>query len=166
MTTQKFYPLIQQINTDTLQTVQIQMRRIVTIYTVCHSVTDFWLKSLFATMNVSKFSDGKVHVRNLGIKELKLKGDLRQVTEIFFRYGLPCENVVSGICGQQRPRSNCAESLDTIAWRANACMRPCTYAEWCESAPFAHARRYFFAWQALNVRLSACVSPFTAVSYL
>ena len=45
-----------------LQTVQVQMRRLVTsrlirIYTVCHSVIDFWLKPLFATMDVYKLSD-------------------------------------------------------------------------------------------------------------
>ena len=32
----------------------------------------FWLKPLFATMNVSKFRDGRVHVRNLRIIGLRL----------------------------------------------------------------------------------------------
>ena len=52
-----------------LQTVQIQMRwlvtsRLIRIYTFCLSVTDFWLNHLFATMDVSKFRNGRVHFRN------------------------------------------------------------------------------------------------------
>ena len=48
------------------------MRRLVTsrlirIYTVCHSVIDFFLlKPLFATMDESNFKDGRVHFRNSG----------------------------------------------------------------------------------------------------
>ena len=53
-----------QTNTGTSETVQIQMRQLVTcliwIYTVCHSVVDCWLKPLFAKMNVSKFKAGRV----------------------------------------------------------------------------------------------------------
>ena len=41
------------------------------INTVCHSVIDFWLKSLFATMTVSKFRERRVHCRNLGRKCLR-----------------------------------------------------------------------------------------------
>ena len=33
-------------------------------YTVCYTVIEFCLKLLFATMNVSKFRDGRVHFRN------------------------------------------------------------------------------------------------------
>ena len=36
------------------------------ICTVCHSIIDFWLKPLFATMDVTKFGDGKVHFINSG----------------------------------------------------------------------------------------------------
>ena len=32
-------------------------------------------------------------------------------------------------------------------WRANARMRLCACAGWCESAHFARARRHFFAWR-------------------
>ena len=42
------------------------------IYTVRHSVFDFRLKLLFAAMDMSKFKDGKVHFRNLGMKGLIL----------------------------------------------------------------------------------------------
>ena len=35
-------------------------------------------------------------------------------------------------------------------WRANARMRPYRCAGWCESAHFAHARRYFFTWCILQ----------------
>ena len=37
----------------------------------CNSVLDFWLKPLFATMDVSKIRDGRVHVRNPGVKGLR-----------------------------------------------------------------------------------------------
>ena len=61
-----------------LQTVKIQMRwlilsHLIRIYTVCLSVFDFRLKPLFATIYVSKFTDGRVHVRNLGVKGLVTK---------------------------------------------------------------------------------------------
>ena len=46
------------------------MSRLIRIYTICHSVFDFRLKPLFASMDVTKFKDGKVHVRNSGVKEL------------------------------------------------------------------------------------------------
>ena len=48
-----------QTNTDP---VQIQMRQLIWI---CTSVTDFWLKPLFATMDVTKFADERVHFINL-----------------------------------------------------------------------------------------------------
>ena len=67
-----------------LQRVQIQMRwlvmsHLIRIYTVCHSyqdlhccysVIDFWLKLLFATMDMSKFRERRVYCRNSGAKEL------------------------------------------------------------------------------------------------
>ena len=50
------------------------MGRLVTIriYTVCHFVIYFWLKPQFATTAVSKFWDGRVHVRNLGMQGLRV----------------------------------------------------------------------------------------------
>ena len=64
-----------------LQTVQSQMRGLImsclaTIYTVCHSDIDFWLKPLFATMDVSKFRGGRVHFINTGerVKESQYLG--------------------------------------------------------------------------------------------
>ena len=47
------------------------MSRLIWIYTVSNSVTELQLKHLFATMDVSKFRDGRVHFRNLGVKGLK-----------------------------------------------------------------------------------------------
>ena len=44
--------------------------RLIWIYTVCHSVWDFWLMSLFTTMDVSKIKDWRIHWRNLGVKGL------------------------------------------------------------------------------------------------
>ena len=38
--------------------------------------------------------------------------------------------------------------------RAKARMSPCACAGWCESALFVHARRHFFSWRGLFVRLS------------
>ena len=46
------------------------MNRLFRIYTVCHSVFDFRLKPLFASVNMSKFKDGRVHFRNFGMKGL------------------------------------------------------------------------------------------------
>ena len=51
----------------------IQIRRLVTrhlirIYTVFYSALDVRLKSPFATTDMSKFRDGKIHLRNLGMK--------------------------------------------------------------------------------------------------
>ena len=58
-----------------LQTVQIQMRQLVTsrlirICTVCHSVFHFKLKHLFASMAMSKFKAGRLHFRNSQMKGL------------------------------------------------------------------------------------------------
>ena len=70
-----------------LQTVQIQIRWLVTsrliwICTVCHSVIDLSLNPLFATVDVSKFSDERVHLRNSSVKGLRVlyysvKGQLK-----------------------------------------------------------------------------------------
>ena len=38
------------------------------ICTDFHSVIDFLLKSLFAIMDASQFRDGRVYVRNSGVK--------------------------------------------------------------------------------------------------
>ena len=43
---------------------------LIRIYTVCHSVIDFLLKPLFATMDVSKFRDGRVYFRKSEVKGL------------------------------------------------------------------------------------------------
>ena len=40
----------------------------------CHSVIDFGLKHLFATMDVSKFRDGRIHFINSGVK-VAVSGD-------------------------------------------------------------------------------------------
>ena len=53
-----------------IQLRQLVMSWLIRIYTVCHSIIDFWLKPLFATMSLSKFRDGRIHVRNLGNKGL------------------------------------------------------------------------------------------------
>ena len=52
------------------------MSRLIRIYTVCHSVIYFRLKPLSVSVNVSKFKDGRVHCRNLGVKKFRdgLKG--------------------------------------------------------------------------------------------
>ena len=52
-----------------LQTVQIQMRWFIMVClirtcNVCHSDTDFRLKPLFASVDKSKFENGRVHFRN------------------------------------------------------------------------------------------------------
>ena len=51
------------------------MRRLITshliwIYTVCHSVFDFRMQPLFASVDMSKFKDVRVHSRNSGMKGL------------------------------------------------------------------------------------------------
>ena len=46
------------------------MSRLIRIYTVCHSIIDFWMKTLFATMDVSKFRDRREHFRNSEVKGL------------------------------------------------------------------------------------------------
>ena len=76
-------------------------------------------------------------------------------------WALLSENVSSSICGQRRPRSDCAdaqsdqgircpltESLDTKECM-NGKQKPglfCACAGWSESAHFTHVWRYFFAW--------------------
>ena len=45
------------------------------IYTVCNSVFDIWLASLFALVDMSKFKDGRVHFRNSGMKGLIAESD-------------------------------------------------------------------------------------------
>ena len=42
------------------------MNRLIRISILCHFVTFFLTESLFATMDVSKIRDGRVHVRNSG----------------------------------------------------------------------------------------------------
>ena len=48
----------------------ILVTRLIRIYTVCHSVFDLRLKPLFASVNMSKFKDGKFHLRDSGMKAL------------------------------------------------------------------------------------------------
>ena len=58
-----------QINTDTFANISDPDEMAHTrIYTVCHSVVSFWLKTLFAIMNVSKLEDGRVHFRNSSVR--------------------------------------------------------------------------------------------------
>ena len=45
--------------------------RLIRIYTVCHYVFDFRLKSLLTRVDLSKFEDGGVHFRNSGLKGFK-----------------------------------------------------------------------------------------------
>ena len=71
--------------------------------------------------------------------------DLFGVSTAFLKWAASCKNVSSGTWGQRRPRSACTESLAAIESN-NARMKPCACAGWCESAHFAHARRYSFAW--------------------
>ena len=48
------------------------MNRLIRIYTVCHSVFDFRLKPLFASVDMSKFNDSSLQkLRNERIKTLK-----------------------------------------------------------------------------------------------
>ena len=42
--------------------------RLIRIYTVFYSAFDFRLKPHFASVDVSKFKDGRVHLRNFGMK--------------------------------------------------------------------------------------------------
>ena len=44
------------------------MSRLISTYTVCHSVSLFTLKHLFPTIELSKFKIGRVHFRNSGVK--------------------------------------------------------------------------------------------------
>ena len=46
------------------------MSHLIRIYTVCHSVFDFRLKPLFASVDMAKFRDGRVHLKNSGMKGL------------------------------------------------------------------------------------------------
>ena len=50
-----------QTKTDTCanSVVPDQTARLIRIYIVCHSVVDFRLKPLFASMDMSKFKDGR-----------------------------------------------------------------------------------------------------------
>ena len=47
-----------------------RISRLIRIYTVCHSVFDFWMAAPFATMDVSKFKRRRVHFKNSGAKGL------------------------------------------------------------------------------------------------
>ena len=49
------------------------MNHLTRIYTVCHSVLDFWLTSLhvFTKMDVTKANDGRINFRNLGWKVMR-----------------------------------------------------------------------------------------------
>ena len=49
---------------------RLVMSRLIWIYTFFHSVLDFWLNFLFAQMDVSKFGDGSVQLRNSGMNKL------------------------------------------------------------------------------------------------
>ena len=48
-------------------------------------------------------------------------------------------------------------------WRANARMRLCACARWCESAYFAHARRHSFAWRSPNKCIGLRFHPLLVV---
>ena len=49
------------------------MSRLIRIYAVCHSVFDFKLKALFASVDMSKVKDGMVHFRNSEMKGLSVQ---------------------------------------------------------------------------------------------
>ena len=46
----------------------------------CHYAFDFTLKPLFEAVDMSKFKDGRVHFRNSGMKGLKLKKLLSEMS--------------------------------------------------------------------------------------
>ena len=50
---------------------RLLMSHLIRSYTVCHSVFDFTLKPLFASVDMSKFKDGRMHFRNSGMKRLR-----------------------------------------------------------------------------------------------
>ena len=58
------------------------MIRLLRIYTVCHSVFDFKLKLLFASLDKSKFKGGGVHFRNSRMKGLKSNMGLNVIFSI------------------------------------------------------------------------------------
>ena len=43
----------------------LQKSCLIRIYTVCHSLSDFRLKPLFAFMDIARFNDGRLYLRNL-----------------------------------------------------------------------------------------------------
>ena len=59
-------------------------------YYYCHSVLDILLKPLFATMNVSKFRDGRVHFRNTGVERFNIALKWLCHTRIRFKSGTYC----------------------------------------------------------------------------
>ena len=61
--------------------------RLIWIYTVCHSVIDFRLKPLCASVDMSKLKDGRVHFRNSGMK--RLIKTLERNYEVRMRGSLP-----------------------------------------------------------------------------
>ena len=46
------------------------MNHLIRFYIVCHSASDFKMKPLFASVDMSKFKDRRVHFRHSGMKEL------------------------------------------------------------------------------------------------
>ena len=48
------------------------MSRIIRIYTVCHSISEFSLICRFATMHMPKCKDRRVHLRNIGVLGLRI----------------------------------------------------------------------------------------------
>ena len=108
---------LQTIHTP-LQIVQIQIRglitsRLIRIYTVCHSVIDFWLKHLFAIMDVSKFpemEESKLETRD---ERVKLKNwDLQSILRFHTRFNFSTEKPV--IVFHQKQQM--AHLLTQLAW--------------------------------------------------
>ena len=88
-------------------------------------------------------------------------GDKRVM--VFMIWAASCENVISGICGQRRPRLVCiSEQSDQgyycplhTQWilynvRMESKSSDVFFAGWSNSVHFAHARRHCFAWRGLH----------------
>ena len=55
--------------------------------------------------------------------------------------------------GPSLSESRIIEYYWMFQWRANARMRLCACAGWCEYAHFAHARSYLFAWRGPDINM-------------
>ena len=108
-----------------------QMRRVVTrrlirIYTVCHSVLDFGLKPLFASVDKCKFKNRRVYSRNSGMKGL---------TQHWLSVQIPQRMVLSNIhpaCRNIATRLHERNSPPLI--RSKSKSKVITSAAWCQNS--------------------------------